>query len=159
MVRTSVMSLLNVIAAMLLVVTTTTMAFQPMKVSAKRTFKATLLAVHNLENEDAPDLAIDQSGKIQPWMLKMGEMATTAALLWSSSPLMALAEEADDYEYGAVNAPIGIAWAGGVLAILTALLPFFLKGGEEAFEEMRERDEGKFGKGDSSALDSRRRKR
>jgi hypothetical protein len=72
---------------------------------------------------------------------------------------MALAEEADDYEYGAVNAPIGIAWAGGVLAILTALLPVALRGGEEAFEEMRERDEGKFGTGDSSSLNSRKRRK
>lgn len=61
-------------------------------------------------------------------------------------------------EYGAVNAPIGIAWAGGALAILTALLPVALQGGEEAFEEMRERDEGKFGTGDSSALDRRKRR-
>ena len=93
------------------------------------------------------------------WLVKkIGQFATTAAVVVSTSPLMAFAEEADDYEYGAVNAPIGIAWAGGVLAILTALLPVALQGGEEAFEEMRERDEGKFGTGDSSALDRRKRR-
>lgn len=48
--------------------------------------------------------------------------------------------------------------AGGVLAILTALLPVALRGGEEAFEEMRERDSGKFGTGDSSALDRRKKR-
>jgi len=46
-----------------------------------------------------------------------------------------------------VDAPIGLAVGGGILAILTALLPVFLRGGEEAFEEIRERDEGTFGSG------------
>lgn len=55
-------------------------------------------------------------------------------------PLIALAEETD-YEYGAVDAPIGLAVGGGILAIATALLPLALKGGEEAFEEMKERDD------------------
>merc|ERR1712224_630163 len=88
---------------------------------------------------------------------KMNQIATTAAIVVSTSPLVAIAEEVDDYEYGSVNAPIGLAWAGGVLAILTALLPIALQGGEEAFEEMKERDAGKFGTGDSSALNSRKR--
>ena len=87
----------------------------------------------------------------------MNQIATTAAIVVSTSPLVAIAEEVDDYEYGSVNAPIGLAWAGGVLAILTALLPIALQGGEEAFEEMKERDAGKFGTGDSSALNSRKR--
>lgn len=34
----------------------------------------------------------------------------------------------------------GLAWGAGVLAILTALLPVVLQGGEEAFEEMKDRD-------------------
>ena len=104
-------------------------------------------------DEDANGIAT-----VKPLVKKIGQFATTAAVVVSTSPLMAFAEEADDYEYGAVNAPIGIAWAGGVLAILTALLPVALQGGEEAFEEMRERDEGKFGTGDSSALDRRKRR-
>lgn len=82
-------------------------------------------------------------------------VATTAAAV-ATSPLMALAEEVDDYEYGAVNAPIGIAWAGGVLAVLTALLPLALQGGEEAFEEMKERDSGNWGTGNTDALKKRR---
>ncbi len=81
---------------------------------------------------------------------------TTAAVVISTSPLIALAEEVDDYEYGAVNAPIGIAWAGGVLAVLTALLPLALRGGEDAFNEMKDRDSGKWGSGNSDALNSRK---
>jgi hypothetical protein len=79
--------------------------------------------------------------------------ATTAAMLVSVSsslllPLAAAAAEIvdDGYEYGAVDAPIGIAVAGGILAILTALLPVALRGGEEAFEEIKDRDKGSFGK-------------
>jgi hypothetical protein len=110
------------------------------------------LAVLPSDNQDAV------RSSTQPWVEKVGKFATTAAVVLATSPWMALAEEVDDYEYGAVNAPIGIAWAGGVLAILTALLPVALRGGEEAFEEMRERDEGKFGTGDSSGLDRRKKR-
>ena len=88
-----------------------------------------------------------------PMVEKIGKFATTAAVVIATSPLVALAEEVgDDYEYGAVSAPISVAWVGGVFAILTALLPIALSGGEEAFEEMKEQDKGKFGTGDSSAL-------
>lgn len=80
--------------------------------------------------------------------------ATTAAVVISTSPLVALAEE--DYEYGAVNAPIGLAWGAGVLAILTALLPIALRGGEDAFNEMKERDSDTFGKAGKDVLKSRR---
>ena len=52
-----------------------------------------------------------------------------------------------------------IAWAGGVLAILTALLPIALSGGEDAFNEMKENDAGKFGTGDTSALDRNRKRK
>uniref|UniRef100_A0A7S2A631 Uncharacterized protein n=1 Tax=Trieres chinensis TaxID=1514140 RepID=A0A7S2A631_TRICV len=72
--------------------------------------------------------------------------AATAAVAAVAVPLAAVAEEADDYEYGAVDAPIGIAVGGGILAILTALLPVALRGGEEAFEEMKENDSDKWGK-------------
>ena len=70
-----------------------------------------------------------------------GVFATLAA-----SPLAAVAES-DDYEYGAVDAPIGIAWAAGVLAVGTALLPLALQGGEDAFNEMREKDADVWGTG------------
>jgi hypothetical protein len=93
-----------------------------------------------------------------PLVKRVGQIATAAAVVISTSPLMALAEEVDDYEYGAVNAPIGIAWAGGLLAILTALLPVALQGGEKAFEEMKERDAGKWGTGETSSLNRRKKK-
>lgn len=51
-----------------------------------------------------------------------------SAVITSSTvfaPLVALAE--DDYEYGAVNAPISIPIVAGILAILTALLPLALR--------------------------------
>mmetsp|Transcript_49114 Transcript_49114/g.141196 ORF Transcript_49114/g.141196 Transcript_49114/m.141196 type:complete len:131 (+) Transcript_49114:80-472(+) len=92
----------------------------------------------------------------KPLLEKVSQFMTTAAVVISTSPLVALAEEADDYEYGAVNAPIGIAWAGGVLAILTALLPIALQGGEDAFNEMKDRDADKWGTGNSDALNRRR---
>ena len=69
-----------------------------------------------------------------------GVFATLAA-----SPLAAVAES-DDYEYGAVDAPIGIAWAAGVLAILTAAVPVLLQGGEKALEQQRIDEGGSFGK-------------
>ena len=89
---------------------------------------------------------------------KMSKFAMTAAVVISTSPLMALAEEVDDYEYGAVSAPISVAWVGGLFAVGTALLPLALQGGEEAFEEMKEQDAGKFGTGDSSGLDRKRKR-
>jgi hypothetical protein len=89
-----------------------------------------------------------------PWVEKASKFATTAAVVIATSPLVALAEEVgDDYEYGAVSAPISVAWVGGLFAIGTALLPIALSGGEDAFNEMKEADKGKFGTGDSSALD------
>jgi len=69
-----------------------------------------------------------------------GVFATLAA-----SPLAAVAES-DDYEYGAVDAPIGIAWAAGVLAILTAAVPVLLQSGEKALEQQRIDEGGSFGK-------------
>jgi hypothetical protein len=47
---------------------------------------------------------------------KITQFVTMAIVAMSMSPLMALAEEVgEEYEYGAVNAPIGIAWAAGTL--------------------------------------------
>jgi len=85
---------------------------------------------------------------------KLVKAATTAAVVISTSPLIALAEE--DYEYGAVNAPIGLAWGVGVLAILTALLPIALRGGEEAFEDMKEKDADTWGTGNKDRLSKRK---
>jgi hypothetical protein len=75
-------------------------------------------------------------------------IAATTAL--SISPLAAIAEQAadDEYVYGAVNAPggIGLAAVLGVLAILTAAVPVILAPGEDAFNEMKKKDENKWGK-------------
>ncbi len=71
-------------------------------------------------------------------------------------PSNTIPEEVDDYEYGAVDAPIGLAWGAGVLAVGTALLPIALKGGEEAFEEMKSQDEDTWGTGNSNRLNKRK---
>lgn len=41
---------------------------------------------------------------------------------------------------------IGLAAGLGVLAIITAAVPVILAPGEDAFNEMKDRDEGKWGK-------------
>eukprot|EP00527_Entomoneis_sp_CCMP2396_P004482 CAMPEP_0198146502 /NCGR_PEP_ID=MMETSP1443-20131203/29617_1 /TAXON_ID=186043 /ORGANISM="Entomoneis sp., Strain CCMP2396" /LENGTH=149 /DNA_ID=CAMNT_0043810489 /DNA_START=88 /DNA_END=537 /DNA_ORIENTATION=- len=93
-----------------------------------------------------------------------GQQLTAAAVVLAAnipSQVLAAATDAieDDYEYGAVDAPIGIAVAGGVLAILTAAVPILLKPGEEALDQMRADETSKgltFGKGD--ALDNKKKK-
>ncbi|KAL3777774.1 hypothetical protein HJC23_008891 [Cyclotella cryptica] len=83
-----------------------------------------------------------------PPLQKLSTAATTAAIAIASSPLIALAEQDDDYVYGAVAAPggLGLAAGLGVLAILTAAVPVVLAPGEDAFNEMKDRDKGKWGK-------------
>eukprot|EP00546_Thalassionema_frauenfeldii_P006656 CAMPEP_0178913060 /NCGR_PEP_ID=MMETSP0786-20121207/10624_1 /TAXON_ID=186022 /ORGANISM="Thalassionema frauenfeldii, Strain CCMP 1798" /LENGTH=134 /DNA_ID=CAMNT_0020585743 /DNA_START=79 /DNA_END=483 /DNA_ORIENTATION=+ len=86
-------------------------------------------------------------------------VATSVAITFYASPLAALAEEADNYEYGAVDAPIGLAWGAGILAILTAGVPVLLQGGEKALEQQRldEASRGAtFGKGGNDVLGKRR---
>lgn len=93
-----------------------------------------------------------------PLVEKMGKFATTAAVVIATSPVVALAAEvADDYEYGAVGAPIGVAWIGGIFAVGTALLPIALSGGEDAFNEMKENDKDSFGKSNDALNRNRRR--
>lgn len=72
----------------------------------------------------------------QEWKDKAA--VASAAVVTANLPVWAtaLAVE-DDYEYGAVDAPIAIPIVGGILAIATALLPILLRPGEEAFEEVR----------------------
>jgi hypothetical protein len=84
---------------------------------------------------------------------------TLSALVAASNPAWAAVDAAaGDYEYGAVNAPIGLAVGGGILAILTALLPVALRGGEDAFNEIRDRDASTFGdnKKNKNVLNKRR---
>ena len=92
--------------------------------------------------------------KVSPAVSKL--VAASSAAVLANLPLLVKAvEEADEYEYGSVNAPISIAVVGGILAVLTALLPLLLRGGEEAFEEMRDRDADTFGK-KNKALDKKK---
>ena len=100
---------------------------------------------------------LQQKSASNPLVEKVGKIATAATVAIATSPLVALAEEIDDYEYGAVSAPISVAWIGGVFAVGTALLPIALQGGEEAFEEMKEQDKNTFGK--SNDVLNRNRKR
>jgi hypothetical protein len=80
-----------------------------------------------------------------------------AASAWAAAAASS-SSEADEYVYGSVDAPVGLAVGAGILAIATAALPVLLRGGEEAFEEIRERDEGTFGSPDKNkdVLKSRR---
>ena len=98
----------------------------------------------------AADPSDDESKPIFSPELKAAAFTTVVTL---SQPMMALAE-VDDYEYGAVSAPPFVPIIGGLLAILTALLPIALRGGEEAFEEMKATDG--FGEG-RDVLKSRKR--
>ena len=79
---------------------------------------------------------------------KLSTAVTTAAIAITTSPIIALAEQDDDYVYGAVAAPggLGLAAGLGVLAIITAAVPVVLAPGEDAFNEMKDRDQGKWGK-------------
>jgi hypothetical protein len=86
---------------------------------------------------------------------------TAAAIMTAFVPFLPLVQAVtdDDYEYGAVNAPIGLAVGGGLLAIGTALLPIALRSGEEAFEEIKDRDATTFGKrGSKDVLQSKKKK-
>lgn len=89
----------------------------------------------------------------------IASLATFAAIA-TTSPLAAIAEEVLDadgeYEYGAVDAPPIIPIVGGLLAILTAAVPVVMQGGEEAFNEMRDRDSDKWGSGNTNRLDGRK---
>mmetsp|Transcript_26007 Transcript_26007/g.51841 ORF Transcript_26007/g.51841 Transcript_26007/m.51841 type:complete len:156 (+) Transcript_26007:99-566(+) len=110
--------------------------------------------IHRLSMSPVNDHSIEnlerEISSVRPW--KSALIATTAALSVVSP---ALAVEEDNYEYGAVDAPIGIAVGGGILAILTALLPVVMSGGEEEFEKMKATDKDTWGTGNSDKLKSR----
>jgi hypothetical protein len=88
----------------------------------------------------------------QPTMLVSKMIAAIITANTFVVPIVQAIVEDDNYEYGAVDAPIGIAVGGGILAILTALLPIALRGGEEAFEEIKDRDSDTFGKRNTDLL-------
>jgi hypothetical protein len=75
---------------------------------------------------------------------------------WTAAASAASSSDTEEYVYGAVDAPIGLAFGAGILAIATAALPVLLRSGEQAFEEIRERDEGTFGANTKDVLKKRR---
>lgn len=93
----------------------------------------------------------------KPISERFSQFCATAGVVLATSPLVALAEEADDIEYGSVDAPIGIAVAGGILAILTAAVPVLMQGGEEEFNKMRDQDSATWGTGQTDAVKRKRR--
>mmetsp|Transcript_25948 Transcript_25948/g.70169 ORF Transcript_25948/g.70169 Transcript_25948/m.70169 type:complete len:120 (-) Transcript_25948:695-1054(-) len=85
---------------------------------------------------------------LRPTMHMSPKVAATAFAV-QVAPLAAFAEEVmqnEDIDYGSVSAPNFILPLGAVLAILTALLPIFLRAGDDAAREMQQRDSGTFGK-------------
>ena len=101
-------------------------------------------ALFSLEKASASSSSISSNNNLPAQIA-----AASAFVMVNAAPLVAMAVEEENYEYGAVDAPIGLAVGGGILAILTALLPILLRGGEEAFEEMKDRDSDTFGKSDN----------
>ena len=117
----------------------------------------------------SPMMQVEGDMKVQhqhakPWPEKATVTSATAAALLASNlllsnPLVSLAAEtAEEYEYGAVDAPIGLAVGAGILAILTAAVPILLRPGEKALDEMREREGNAFGTGKSQDTLNKRRK-
>jgi len=100
-----------------------------------------------------PTLSPPKQPQQPPSLERWAQWGTaTAAVVAANIPQVVYAAimPDDDYEYGKVDAPIGIAVAGGLLAILTAAVPVLLRPGEEALEEMRENEGYTFGSKDSS---------
>mmetsp|Transcript_13773 Transcript_13773/g.28438 ORF Transcript_13773/g.28438 Transcript_13773/m.28438 type:complete len:144 (-) Transcript_13773:466-897(-) len=105
-----------------------------------------------------PTTALSMTAKGPAWM---ASLSATAAVVAANIPAVVYAAvdalEDDSYEYGKVDAPIGLALGGGILAILTAAVPVLLAPGEEALEEMRENEGYTFGSKDASDTLNKRR--
>jgi hypothetical protein len=109
------------------------------------------------------DVQVQHQHHAKSWPENTSVTSATAAALLASNlllfPLVSLAAEtAEEYEYGAVDAPIGLAIGAGILAILTAAVPVLLRPGEKALDEMREREGNAFGTGKSQDTLNKRRK-
>lgn len=129
-----------------------TLAFAPNKSNSR----LTPMALKASPNESFDPLHLTEPKTTHAGTKTLAAFAASTAASLALSPLAAIAEEADDYEYGAVDAPIGLAWGAGILVIATALLPLAMQGGEEAFEEMRQKDAGTWGTGNSDRLNKRK---
>lgn len=126
----------NFLAFLLVAVLGTTSAFAPSQASSR----PALVRLEATRSEQA----------------KQAIAIATATLMTTAAPLVAIAEEVDNYEYGAVSAPPVVPIIGGILAIATALLPIAMSGGEDAFNEMKEQDADSWGTGNSNKLNKRR---
>ncbi len=127
-------------------------AFPIVSLSTSRTSSAVVVTAlpSQQQPQNEPLVKSTRTSAIQQTISKMSAAFITANTLLV--PIVLAIVEDDNYEYGAVDAPIGIAVGGGLLAILTALLPIALKGGEEAFEEIKDRDVETFGKRNTDLL-------
>ena len=103
------------------------------------------------QQQQQPEVAAQPDNKFAS-----SHAAAFVAAAAAFAPAIAIAAE-ENYEYGTVNAPPLIPIVGGILAILTATLPVFLRSGEEAFDEIREREQETFGsKGNKDVLKRRK---
>ncbi|CAM9615525.1 unnamed protein product [Heterosigma akashiwo] len=78
-------------------------------------------------------------------------LASLAAAIPSS--VYAAVEQADDYEYGAVNAPGWILPVGAFVVIATAAVPIFLQSGQEAFDDISDKSKDQWAGGRFSDSD------
>mmetsp|Transcript_2117 Transcript_2117/g.4613 ORF Transcript_2117/g.4613 Transcript_2117/m.4613 type:complete len:133 (-) Transcript_2117:95-493(-) len=129
-------SLKNIVCCLAFLAVSSVQAFAPMQTSVVRTTTTGLSAIP------------------QEWKDKAA--VASAALVTANLPVWASFAVEDDYEYGAVDAPPLVPIIGGVLAIATALLPIALRPGEEAFEEIRERESETFGSKDNKSVLNKR---
>ena len=119
---------------------------------------STLVAGSSAFSAPKPNNAMKTFDPVMPAITAQKNKAPAAFLASAAllNPMIAQAVEDPDYEYGAVDAPIGVAWGAGIVVILTAAVPVFMQGGEEAFNEMKELDSDKWGSGNSDRLNSRK---
>lgn len=133
------MTKLTTILALFLSATATTSAF----VAPRPTISSAPVTPMNAINNNFDEPATNNN-------VKQMSTTLTTALVTAATPLASFAAAAqdDDYVYGAVAAPGGLtfAWVLGVAAILTAAVPVLLAPGEDAFNEMKEKDKNKWRK-------------
>ncbi|KAG5180343.1 hypothetical protein JKP88DRAFT_223386 [Tribonema minus] len=76
---------------------------------------------------------------------RMLPMGTIAEL---SNIITAVADEADDLNYGSVAAPGWVLPVGALVVVATALIPILLKPGDDAARDMQQRDKDLWDKRD-----------
>jgi len=136
-------------ALIVLILNSFSVGFSPSPPTSSRPRVGTqLLTAQRRQRQWPHDESADKQSPLQTQVASAALVVATAVTV--NFPALALAvAEADDYEYGKVDAPPLIPIIGGLAAIATALLPLLLRSGEEAFEEIRERDQDTFGTKDN----------